>query len=616
MKFYLDKFFILLGLFFVFSTRAQPLLNVSGSAGIVYTAGDTQGGSGASFVDFDGDGYDDLTIGTEEGDSIFFFKNNGNSTFTKLPSLVNHTGLSRQIVWVDIDNDNDLDLYVNTGPTSGPSQNRLYEKTASGLQDITLTSGLLLGNFSSYGASFADIDSDGDLDLFVSVLFGHSSIMYRNNGNKTFTDVSVSSGIGNNPLPDFCAAFFDYDNDGDVDLYSINDKYAVANRLFSNNNASPGIFTEVSTTTGADISIDAMNAGIGDYNNDGNFDVFITNTTAGNQLLYNVGGYFFDVANITGVQLPGHICWSAGFFDADNDKDLDLYICNENTYVGGRNFLMKNKFETGDAEFIEYQAGGLVGDTLSSFVMANGDFDQDGKIDVVVVNANNEPIVLWKNNIVNTNNFIKIKLEGTSSNKKGIGSLIKVFDGDSVQHRYTTCGVNFMTQNSFIEHIGMGQNQMVDSIKVKWPSGSTSNFYYLGVNQLYQIKEGGCLLANTPNKYIGTNNNLFLPSNWSKGHLPLISEDVEIINIGTSAMNLVIGSGIDFNCQSLTIVGNVFLTNYGNIKIQRSNGIGLSLGSASTILNQSNINIQKTCGDVMKIKGLLTNNGSIIAAKN
>ncbi len=596
----------LLLLLFAGNMLCQPLINVASSAGLNYGTGTTQGGSGASFVDFNNDGFDDLTIGTAEGDSILFFKNNGNGTFTKLPAMVNHTGLSRQILWVDIDNDNDLDLYVNTGINTGPAQNRLYERTSTGLIDITLTSGLALVNDNAFGATFADIDKDGDLDLYVSVLFGGTDILYRNNGNKTFTNINTSSGIGNDDLPDFCAAFFDYDNDGDVDLYTINDKYAAANRMYQNNGT--GLFTEVGASTGCNISIDAMNAGVGDFNNDGYFDVYVTNTSGGNELLLNNFGYFVNVAPTIGVTV-NQICWGAGFFDVDNDKDLDLYVCSENPYIGNRNRLYKNKLETGDAFFEEYQAGGLAGDTLNSFVMANADYNNDGKIDLVVVNDLNQPLFLWKNNISNGKNYVKLKLEGTASNKNAIGTLIKIYDGDSVQYRYTHCGINFMTQNSLIEHIGMGTNTKIDSIIVRWPNGGINKYYNLGVNQLYKLKEGNCLnhdynFNNTSaNKFNFNSNDLTLASNWSRGHIPLFNEDVEIVNNG-SVTNLVIPVGMTFNSQSLILKGNINFDNNGIINVKASNGIGLNIFNSGVIFTNNNlVNISKSCSTGMLTKG-------------
>jgi ASPIC and UnbV/FG-GAP-like repeat len=604
---------ILIFFSFTGSILCQPMVNVSSSIGLNYSAGTTEGGSGASFVDFDNDGFDDLTIGTQGGDSILFFKNNGIGAFTKLPAMVNHTGLSRQILWVDIDNDNDLDLYVNTGIQTGSAQNRLYERTPSGLIDITLTSGLALVQDNSYGATFADIDKDGDLDLYVSVLFGHTDILYRNNGNKTFTNINVSSGIGNDDLPDFCAAFFDYDNDGDVDLYTINDKYAAANRLYQNDNT--GHFTEVGASTGSNIAIDAMNAGVADFNNDGYFDVYVTNTSGGNQLLLNNFGYFVDVAATSGVTV-NQLCWGAGFFDADNDKDLDLYVCSENAYVGDRNRFYKNKLETGDAIFEEYQSGGLIGDTLNSYVMANGDFNNDGKPDIVVVNDQNDPIFLWKNNISNNKNYVKLKLEGTTSNKNAIGTLIKIYDGDSVQHRYTNCGINFMTQNSLTEHIGMGTNTKIDSIIVKWPNGSTNKYYNLGVNQTFKLKEGSCLnhdynFNNTSaNKFNFNTTNLNSPSNWSKGHLPLITEDVEIVNSG-ALTNLSVPGGMTLNCQSLVIKGSINFENNGIIEVRSSNGVGLNIfDTGVTFTNNNLINIRKACGNGIKNKGSFIEKGT------
>lgn len=217
---------------------SQAFIDEALFAGVSTSFGSSYYGGGVSFVDFDRDGWDDLTIATDYGDSILFYKNNGKSTFQKLTSLVGDTSLVRAMLWVVIDNDYDLDLFITSHPfdIDIPSgrQDRLYENSGGlNLVDITFTSGLLVQNDDSFGASFGDFDEDGDLDLYISNRIDQS-IFYQNNGNKTFTDITSSVGIiiPSNPEdddPDMCSAFIDFDNH--LDLYAVTDKFIVPNQL-------------------------------------------------------------------------------------------------------------------------------------------------------------------------------------------------------------------------------------------------------------------------------------------------------------------------------------------------------------------------------------------------
>ena len=201
------------------------------------------GGGGVSFYDFNNDGWDDLTVGTSAGDSIDFYQNiNGN--FVKLPSLVDDTSEVKQVNWVDIDNDGDKDLFI-VRPSQGC---KLYENLGGmNMSDITATCNIDSQPMSGIGASWGDIDNDGYLDVYISTRTIGSSIsnmLYKNNGNNTFTDVTISSGVRDTNSLSFCAAWFDYNNDGWQDIYSTADRLFSPNRLFENNG--DGTFTDVS----------------------------------------------------------------------------------------------------------------------------------------------------------------------------------------------------------------------------------------------------------------------------------------------------------------------------------------------------------------------------------
>ena len=242
-------------------------------------------GGGVSFVDFNDDGWDDLTLTTDGNQSIVFLQNNS-GTFSQVSfSGINIQSEAKQVLWIDYDNDGDKDFFV----TSNVGENKLYNNNGSFVfTDVTASSGLFTADLFSYGATFGDIDNDGDLDLLICNREGDSSAynyLYRND-NGIFTDITVSSGITIEPDLTFLASFFDYDNDGDQDLYVINDKED-SNILYQNDGS--GQFTDVSSTSDAGIIIDAMSCTIGDYNADGWFDIYVTNTEMGNYLLHNDG---------------------------------------------------------------------------------------------------------------------------------------------------------------------------------------------------------------------------------------------------------------------------------------------------------------------------------------
>lgn len=601
-----------INIFLLTGLKAQmPYQNVAVSAGIDTVVGDAYSGYGLSFVDFDNDGYDDLTFANKAGDSILFYKNLGNGSFMKLPSLVNHTALSKQVLWVDIDNDNDLDFFVTT--SGGP--NKLYEKTPSGLVDITATSGIIAQNSQHSGAAFGDIDKDGDLDLFISTYDIGTNLFYRNNGNKTFTDITASSGIGNSITSDFCAVFFDYDNDNDLDLYTIVDRYSDPNKLYKN--IGLGSFTDVSSSTGAGISIDAMNAGVADYNNDGYFDIYITNT-AGNVQLYNNLGVFF--VNFPAGTAVNQECWGACFLDVDNDKDQDLYVTSQHFLPTQHNWLFKN---TADDFFEPYITGGsLPGDTLYSYTCASGDINNDGKPDLAVSNGNNQKILLWKNITTQSNKYAKVKLKGVQSNSMGIGSLITLYTGGSPQYRQTHCAVNYLSQNSLWEHFGASTSNAIDSLLVKWPSGTINKYYNLGLNQRFNIQEGKCLdheysgTNTAANKYIGSNGNLLQGSNWSAGHVPTVGEDVVFENTAPGAVVLNLTVGQTLNCRSISVSGNITVNNFGTINIVKSYGPGLVVGQGSTVMNDGTMFFDHPCGKAMILNGIFQEKGQTTISAN
>ena len=490
------KRFIVYGitLTFLISYHLNAQINFANQAadlGLYFTCGDSDHGTGVSFVDFDDDGWDDLTFATGDGQALKFFKNiNGTfeEEFFNIPDLSYET---KSVTWVDFDNDGDKDIYV----TSFTTGNKLLKNEGSDtFVDVTVNSGLPLANIFTYGASWGDIDNDGYLDVFLSSFDTEKVVpnyLYKNNGDGTFINISNSAGISSVGHLSFCSAFFDYNNDGWQDIYVSNDRIFNTNILYKNNG--DGTFTDVSEVSGTNTDIDAMTVTIDDFNSDGWFDIYVTGSPDDGNVFYknNADGTFTDIAVSTDTLVYG-TCWSAVFLDAENDMDLDLYVSSS---LDGSNIFNSSMFfeNFGYEIFINNDSFGFVDDTNESHSNAIGDVDNDGLLDIIVSNRGYQPVDLWKNNTVTANNWLKVKLEGVQSNKDGIGSVIEISINNEKQYRYTLCGEGYMAQNSATEVFGLGTNTQVDYIKVKWLSGIEDVMYNVQANQLIELQEGATL---------------------------------------------------------------------------------------------------------------------------
>jgi hypothetical protein len=351
-------------------------------------------------------------------------------------------------------------------------------------------------NLFTYGASWGDFNNDGFLDVFIcnrdEFNLATPNFLFKNNGDGTFTNVSLAAGIKTTSDMSFCAAFFDYNNDGYQDIYVSNDKFSIANTLYRNNG--DGTFSDASQSSGTGISIDAMSVTIDDYNYDGWLDIYITNGTEGNVFFRNNGdGTFTDVAASTGT-LFNSIGWGAIFFDAENDTDLDLYVSGE--YIPNPIYLPSAFYQNNGQGFFTMPANsGLGQDTAKSYSNAIGDINNDGLTDFLVTNTD-EKIFLYQNQTTTANKWLKVALEGTQSNRDGVGSIIEISVNGNSQYRYTLCGEGYLSQNSATEIFGLGTATIVDYVKIKWLSGIEDVVYNVTPNQKITIVEGSTLSVN------------------------------------------------------------------------------------------------------------------------
>lgn len=481
----------ILSLFLLNTSLAQTFVNVAPAQGINALASGNYG-NGVSFYDWNHDGFDDLTLTNKNVLPRFFQNNQGNFTEVFFDGFV-PMGDVKSVNWVDINNDGAPDISFNS------YLGKVYLYLNDGnfhFTDISASSNIIQDPIWGYALSWGDYNKDGFVDLYVSnymdslMVNARTNYLYKNNGDGTFEDVSVSSGTSNGYHYTFQSVWFDYDNDTWLDLYVINDRVINRNYLYHNNGN--GTFSERGIESGLGVYIDAMSASVADYNNDGWFDVYISNTpTQGNFFFKNNGdGTFSNVSAINAVQMF-QFCWGAVWLDADNDRLQDLFVPTI-PYLPisalGYNSFFKNQVNTFDIQF----STGLSADAGSTYSCARGDINNDGFFDILTHSYAPIGTQVWKNNAVG-GNYLKIKLEGVISNRDATGVRLELYSGLNRQYRFTLNGEQYISQNSQWQLFGLGSDSHIDSLVIKWPSGWRDVFYQPAINQNHVIREGSSI---------------------------------------------------------------------------------------------------------------------------
>jgi hypothetical protein len=455
-------------------------------------------GTGVCFYDFDGDGWDDLSFGNVDGELKFY--RNVQGTLQAMPEIVHSTGKNSQILWADIDNDGDPDLLVTTflGPV------RLFRNNGNwSFTNVTASSGFVQEPGNRWGASFGDYDKDGFLDLYVCTYiyqpeeYAYSKLnhLYHNNGNGTFTDVTLIAGVGDGLKASFQSTWVDFDEDGWPDLFVIND-FAASNSLYRNNG--DGTFTDMALELGlAQTGEHCMSISLSDFDLDGDLDLYITNTgifpqtnNARHMLLVNDGtGHFTESSTLYGLDIF-EWGWGALWVDHDNDGSDDLYIATHRELAAPvANLFFKNEGGTSFTARPDLFPGqGLT----KSHTVARGDLNGDGYADIVVQNQEPFQPMLWVNE-GGSASHVRIGVEGVVSNRQAVGTWIRVYAEGRVHTQYTVCGENYLSQSSQYVHFGLGSATGIDSVVVEYLSGHVDRYYDLPVDTLYRFLEGETL---------------------------------------------------------------------------------------------------------------------------
>ena len=485
-------------------------------------------GPGCAFLDYNMDGYLDLYAvngsylpgindpypeGRDPAKEWFnhLYRNNGDGTFTDVTQQagVGDTGYGMGVVVGDYDNDGDSDIYVtNYGP------NVLYRNNGDGtFSDVTEEAGVGCALWSVH-ATFLDYDNDGHIDLYVGNYLefdpgyryyfgpegfpgplayeGQPDVLYHNNGDGTFTDVTKKAGVYHPEGRAMSVTSADYDNDGDMDIFVAND--AMENYLYRNNG--DGTFTNVALEKnvafgGFGEATSSMGPTFEDIDNDGDLDLFVPDM--GYNCLYrNDGDVFQEITAAAGIaEVVGqYTSWAGAVFDYDNDGYRDIFISNGDAHhlYTEEDLLFRNN---GNATFTDVSPRS--GDYFSKAEYigrgaAIGDYDNDGDLDVFVLNVQG-PAILLRNEGGNRNHYLSVRTIGTKSNRDGIGARIQVVAGDLKQIAEVRAGANYLSHNDSKAHFGLREHTQVDRLEIRWPSGIVQTLQNLEADQILTVTE-------------------------------------------------------------------------------------------------------------------------------
>jgi hypothetical protein len=449
-----------------------PFTEEAADRGIVYeTTQPLNRGQGVVFADLDDDGDPDLVaVGAGDG-TVGVWENDGTGHF------IDHSATSgiaplietSSVIAADYDRDGDLDIYIARYYMANVL---LRNDGGFTFADVTDTAGVGdLGN--AYGAAWGDYDNDGWPDLYVAnrTTLPHDTIqneLYHNLGGGVFEPVGAKLGVDSFDDPTLQSAFLDFDRDGDHDLYLATDKGTGCetnghfNHLFENQG--DGTFIDITESSGTEACVDAMSIAIGDFDGNGEHDLYCTNTPGGHALMMNQGGAVFTREEEQWGVASYAIGWGAVFFDWDHDGHNDLYVCQMNEV---------NRFYRHEGTWPCAEIGGPMGvDTGGdSFCLATGDVDGDGDLDLVV-QTTDRALELFMNQEGQKRNWVKFDVIGEGPNRYALGAQVSARCDGIWRVREIVAGCNYKSQNDLVVHFGVDQAETVDAVKAQWLGGN------------------------------------------------------------------------------------------------------------------------------------------------
>ena len=532
-----------LAVFMLFAKLALPqtFTEVSQVSGIDHLCfSPTLIGGGCAFFDYDNDGHLDIYVtGGILRDKLYHNQGDGTFVETGIIAGLQKTGnmYTQGVVTGDINNNGYRDIFVtvwgfNHNFFIQPSSNLLFRNNGNGtFTDISASAGINDSAW-SVSAAFGDYNLDGWLDIYVgnyvdssgfindstgeTIGFSHKgsrNYLYINNGDGTFSEQSASLGVDQDGTA-LAVAFTDYDQDGDMDIFIANDfgEWVHPNVMLQNNYPLNS-FTDVSQAANIDAAIYGMGIAIGDYDEDLDFDYYVTNL--GRNVLHNNNGSgvftdMTDSAGVTNTTVDSLLTtgWGAAFLDYDNDTYLDLFVANGaipaadfiKTNERDPNKLYKNNM---DGTFTDVSVLEGVSDSSVARGFAFGDYDNDGDNDLLIVvtrrdTNNNDHVLLFRNDLSNGNHWLKVKVQGVKANRDGFGSLVRVVSHGRSWIREIDGGSSHASQHSSIAHFGLGSYTTVDSVIVSWPGGGDQVITNLMADQqIHVIQDTGFIVVQT-----------------------------------------------------------------------------------------------------------------------